>query len=132
MKCWKIMVFFCGMLIYSCSNPNDRNLGGHYFLWEIISNHYNLIYSKDKNDGNKGGPVVINSEIVMFNFSNDFIVAKSIEGHYWIIDKRISVNTQDPIWEKKVLTGPLDTIQFVQYLNNKNIMLQLHYIKTNH
>jgi len=130
------LFFLC--TTYACnfiSSLEVRDLGGGYFLTLDGINASVLYTEKDTYRGT--GIRIIKPPVTEVKHNNNYIIASSMnlktrEKFFWIIHKTIKINLNDFHDQKSYdsllmsnVTGPLDSLNFLLYLNEKGIDLRL-------
>jgi len=96
----------------------EQHLGGGYALEYISSNNSRIFYG--------GKYVVVEAPVKSCGYDRRWIVVKTNEGQYYIIDKSI---TFSPDSIGSIVTGPLDSSSFYVQKNNRQIKVGLRTIK---
>lgn len=114
-----------------CPFIKADNLGHDFILSEYDNVDRRILYSKDKCSGE--GIEIVPMTVLEYANNSNWIIAKSSKSklsadyEYWIIDKNFEIQQNDSAINiiKAHVYGPLDSITFINKLNQQNINLKL-------
>lgn len=115
----------------SCKDFGETDLGNKFALVEADENNKSILYCTSSKCCYVGHTVVPKN-VVSYKRNNKWIIAKSENNgvaNYWVIDKEFRLEFKyDSGMEKEIMshvTGPLDSISFVNILKDRHIKLAL-------
>lgn len=139
---YTILVFFFhffGIIIFF----EDKNLGDGYLLWADTAPSIAYKYRKGE-----GAYEVVPPKVNMLNYNSKFIIAMTIDikdkkKKFWIINKNNGEQVEDSLTSyfnketnsslESILysqrVGPMDSLSFIEYINQNDINLVLDSVK---
>jgi hypothetical protein len=110
-----------------CFGTKEDYLGNNFILSEYSNKERQILYSEEKCA--VSGIPIVPMTVEAYAFNSNWIIAKSSEEKYWIIDKRFHTDgmtdkSKDEYIRSHV-SGPLDSVSFIRSLHNLKINLEL-------
>ncbi len=127
-----LIIFLMNLFLSSCCPFIKADSLGHNFILSEYDNvDRRILYSKDKCSGE--GIEIVPMTVLEYANNSNWIIAKSSKSklsadfEYWIIDKNFDIQQNDSAINiiKAHVYGPLDSISFINKLNQQNINLKL-------
>ena len=130
-----VLIVCLSLFIHSCCGLiKEEHLGSNFRLSEYDNLDRRILYSEDRCSGS--GIEIVPMTVTEYANDSKWIIAKSRtsrfgkEYHYWIIDKgfKIDVKTKSDSTIniiKSHVSGPLDSVSFIQKTRSNNIILTL-------
>ena len=127
-----LIIFLMNLGLSSCCPfIKADNLGDGFILSEYDNVDRRILFSKDKCSGE--GIEIVPMTVLEYADNSNWIIAKSSKSklsadfEYWIIDKDFDIQQNDSAINiiRAHVYGPLDSITFINKLNQQNINLKL-------
>ncbi|RYE37345.1 MAG: hypothetical protein EOP48_28905 [Sphingobacteriales bacterium] len=134
-KTFGVLIFGLSLFLGGCCGfVEEEHLGNNFRLSEYDNVDRRILYSEEKCSGS--GIEIVPMTVTEYAYDSKWIIAKSRTSRfetafqYWIIDKgaKIEVKAESGSTSnviKPYLTGPLDSVSFIQMINANNIDLTL-------
>jgi hypothetical protein len=134
-KTIRVLIAGLSLCIYGCCGfTKEESLGNKFRLSEYDNIDRRILYSEEK--CSRSGIEIVPMTVIAYANDSKWIIAKSntsrlgAEYRYWIIDKGFEIDSKTKSERvssviKSHVTGPLDSVAFIQKVNANNINLTL-------
>ena len=129
-KTFGLLIFGLSLFIHGCCGATrEEHPGNNFRLSEYDNVDRRILYSEEKCSG--AGIEIVPMTVIEYANDSKWIIAKTriarpgLEYQYWIIDRnfQIDVRAENDSIIKSHVTGPLDSVTFIQKVNANHIDL---------